>query len=152
MNSQSLLSLSAWLLAALAVPLTAGSRRTPSNYIQLQYTSPDLGTLDGGTFSQPFLMTGMVLGKCSATSPTVHRTPSLAHGQIQDIGTPRARRPNSIAFVDNESSRAVGEAELPLRSQWEISADSYPPLPVYLSCGQGRGMIQSRHSVATTRG
>ena len=77
MKSQSLLSLSAWLLAALAVPLTAAAQDTQQRTLPaVQYTITDLGTLDGGTFSQPFFIDRYGLVSGSATSPTVHRTPS----------------------------------------------------------------------------
>jgi hypothetical protein len=55
MKSQSLLVLSAWLLSALAVPLTAAAQDTQQRTLSaVQYTVTDLGTLKGGTFSQPF--------------------------------------------------------------------------------------------------
>jgi hypothetical protein len=55
MKSQSLLSLSAWLLAVLAVPLTATAQDAQQHTLPAaQYTVTDLGTLSGGNFSQPF--------------------------------------------------------------------------------------------------
>ena len=58
MKSQSLLSLSAWLLAALAVPLTAAAQDAQQRPLTgAHYTLTDLGTLSGGNFSQPFFIT-----------------------------------------------------------------------------------------------
>ena len=56
MKSQSVLSLSAWLLAALAVPLTAAAQDAQQSlHSATRYTMTDLGTLDGGNF-QPAIL------------------------------------------------------------------------------------------------
>ena len=62
MKSQSLLSLSAWLLAALAVPLTVAAQDSQQRHLSAaHYTITDLGTLSGGNFSQPFFQDVYVL-------------------------------------------------------------------------------------------
>jgi probable HAF family extracellular repeat protein len=113
MKSQSLLFLSTCLLAALAVPLTAAAQDTQRRTLPAaQYTITDLGTLDGGTFSQPFFINknGVVSGSASLADGTQNAVLWL-NGKMNDIGTPGLGGPNSIAFGVNESSQAVGEAE-----------------------------------------
>ncbi len=113
MKSQSLLSLSPWLLAALAVPLTAAAQDTQQlTASPSQYTVTDLGTLPGGNFSQPFFINryGLVSGSSSLSDGTQHAVLWL-DGLTGDIGAPGLGGPNSIAFGDNERFQAVGEAE-----------------------------------------
>jgi probable HAF family extracellular repeat protein len=145
MKSQSLLSLSAWLLAALAVPLTAAAQDTQQRTLPaVQYTITDLGTLDGGTFSQPFFIDryGLVSGSASLPDGTQNAVLWL-NGQMKDIGTPGLGGPNSIAFVDNESSRAVGEAET---STSDPNGEDFCGFGTHLTClpflWQAGGMIQ----------
>lgn len=113
MKSQSLLSLSAWFLAALAVPLTAAAQDTQQRAVPgTQYTITDLGTLEGGTFSQPFFINkyGLVSGSASLPDGTQHAVLWL-EGLMGDIGAPGLGGPNSIAFSDNVWFQAAGEAE-----------------------------------------
>jgi probable HAF family extracellular repeat protein len=113
MKSQSLLSLSAWLLAVLAVPLTIAAQDTQQpTHPAVQYTVTDLGTLPGGNFSQPFFMNryGLVSGSSSLPDGNQHATLWL-EGLKGDIGAPGLGGPNSIAFGDNERFQAAGEAE-----------------------------------------
>jgi probable HAF family extracellular repeat protein len=145
MKSQSLLSLSAWLLAALAVPLTAAAQDTQQRTLPaVQYTITDLGTLDGGTFSQPFFIDryGLVSGSASLPDGTQNAVLWL-NGQMKDIGAPGLGGPNSIAFVDNESSRAVGEAET---STSDPNGEDFCGFGAHLTClpflWQAGGMIQ----------
>jgi probable HAF family extracellular repeat protein len=145
MKSQSLLSLSAWLLAALAVPLTAAAQDTQQRTLPaVQYTITDLGTLDGGTFSQPFFIDryGLVSGSASLPDGTQNAVLWL-NGQMKDIGAPGLGGPNSIAFVDNESSRAVGEAET---STSDPNGEDFCGFGTHLTClpflWQAGGMIQ----------
>ena len=145
MKSQSLLSLSAWLLAALAVPLTAAAQDTQQRTLPaVQYTITDLGTLDGGTFSQPFFIDryGLVSGSASLPDGTQNAVLWL-NGQMKDIGAPGLGGPNSIAFVDNEGSRAVGEAET---STSDPNGEDFCGFGTHLTClpflFQGGGMIQ----------
>jgi hypothetical protein len=111
MKSQSLLSLSAWLLAALALPLTIAAQDTQQPALT-QYSVTDLGTLPGGNFSQPFFMNryGLVSGSSSVADGSQHATLWL-DGLMGDIGSPGLGGPNSIAFGDNERFQSAGEAE-----------------------------------------
>ena len=111
MKSQSLLSLSAWLLAALALPLTIAAQDTQQPALT-QYTVTDLGTLSGGNFSQPFFINryGLVSGSSSLADGSQHATLWL-DGLMGDIGAPGLGGPNSIAFGDNERFQSAGEAE-----------------------------------------
>jgi probable HAF family extracellular repeat protein len=113
MKSQTLLSLSACLLSALALPLSAAAqniqqRRLPTT----QYTVTDLGTLSGGNFSQPFFINryGLVSGSANLADGTQHATLWLENLKV-DIGVPGLGGPNSIAFGDNERFQSAGEAE-----------------------------------------
>src|ERR1035437_10327099 len=113
MKSQSLLSLSACLLAVLAVPLTAAAQDTQQRTLPApQYNVTDLGTLSGGNFSQPFFINryGLVSGSSSLADGSQHATLWL-DGLMGDIGAPGLGGPNSIAFGDNERFQSAGEAE-----------------------------------------
>jgi probable HAF family extracellular repeat protein len=111
MKSQFLLSSSAWLLAALAVPLTIAAQDTQQRTLP-QYTVTDLGTLSGGNFSQPFFINryGLVSGSSSVADGSQHATLWL-DGLMGDIGSPGLGGPNSIAFGDNERFQSAGAAE-----------------------------------------
>ena len=104
------------LLAALAMPVgltaqeqSAAQERTPE---PARYTITDLGTLEGGTFSQPFFINkyGLVSGSASLPDGTQHAVLWL-EGLMGDIGAPGLGGPNSIAFGDNVRFQAAGEAE-----------------------------------------
>jgi probable HAF family extracellular repeat protein len=115
MRFQSLLSLSAWLLAALAVPLHAAAQETSTQQRTPQsarYTITDLGTLEGGTFSQPFAINryGLVSGSSNLADGNQHATLWLENLKV-DIGAPGLGGPNSIAFGDNDGFQSAGEAE-----------------------------------------
>jgi probable HAF family extracellular repeat protein len=113
MKSQSLLSLSAWLLAVLAVPLTATAQDAQQHTLPAaQYTVTDLGTLSGGNFSQPFPINryGLVSGSSSLPDANQHATLWLEKLKV-DIGAAGLGGPNSIAFGDNEGFQSAGEAE-----------------------------------------
>jgi probable HAF family extracellular repeat protein len=113
MKSQSLLSLSTWLLAVLAVPLTATAQDAHQHTLPAaQYTVTDLGTLEGGTFSQPFSINryGLVSGSSNLADGNQHATLWLEKLKV-DIGAPGLGGPNSIAFGDNERFQSAGEAE-----------------------------------------
>jgi probable HAF family extracellular repeat protein len=111
MKSRSLLSLSAWLLAAVAVPLTVAAQDTQQSTLP-QYIVTDLGTLPGGNFSQPFFVNGygLVSGSSSLADGSQHATLWL-DGLMSDIGAPGLGGRNSIAFGDNERFQSAGEAE-----------------------------------------
>jgi probable HAF family extracellular repeat protein len=76
------------------------------------YTITDLGTLDGGTFSQPFSINryGLVSGSSNLADSNQHATLWLEKLKV-DIGAPGLGGPNSIAFGDNERFQSAGEAE-----------------------------------------
>ncbi|MGD0211853.1 MAG: hypothetical protein ABSB87_01395, partial [Terriglobales bacterium] len=97
-------------LAAVAMPITlAAQEQKPKS---ARYTITDLGTLDGGTFSQPFFINrnGAVSG--SATLPDGTQKAVLwRKGRMKDIGALGLGGPNSISFAENDSGQAVGEAE-----------------------------------------
>lgn len=78
----------------------------------LHYKVTDLGTLDGGTYSEPYFIThiGLVSGTASPADGTQHAV--LWFGGLNfDIGNPGLGGPNSIAFGTNDRIQAIGEAE-----------------------------------------
>jgi probable HAF family extracellular repeat protein len=77
-----------------------------------RYTITDLGTLEGGTFSQPFSINryGLVSGSSNLADGNQHATLWLEKLKA-DIGAPGLGGPNSIAFGDNEAFQSAGEAE-----------------------------------------
>src|ERR1035438_3404078 len=104
------------LLAVVAMPIrlaaqeqsaTQGQKPEPAHYIVT-----DLGTLEGGTFSQPFFVNryGLVSGSSSLADGDQHAVLWLEKLKL-DIGAPGLGGPNSIAFGDNDGFRAAGEAE-----------------------------------------
>jgi probable HAF family extracellular repeat protein len=102
------------LLAALAIPVcvvSQGEQQQPAEHVQ-HYTITDLGTLEGGTFSQPFFINryGLVSGSSNLPDGNQHATLWLEKLKV-DIGAPGLGGPNSIAFGDNNGSNVVGEAE-----------------------------------------
>jgi probable HAF family extracellular repeat protein len=145
MKSQSLLSLSAWILAVLAVPLTATAQDTQQRTLPAaQYTVTDLGTLEGGTFSQPFSINryGLVSGSSSLPDGTQHAALWLEELKV-DIGVPGLGGPNSIAFGDNERFQSAGEAET---STPDPNGEDFCGFGTHLTClpflWQDGGMIQ----------
>jgi probable HAF family extracellular repeat protein len=74
------------------------------------YTVTDLGTLEGGTFSQPFFMNknGVVSGSSNLAANSQHAV-LWVDRLIADLDT--LDGPNSIAFDINTANLAVGEAE-----------------------------------------
>src|SRR5580700_778590 len=77
-----------------------------------RYTITDLGTLEGGTFSQPFSINkhGLVSGSSNLADGNQHATLWLEKLKV-DIGAPGLGGPNSIAFGDNDKFQSAGEAE-----------------------------------------
>ena len=111
MKSQSLLFLSAPILAALAVPMNAGAQDAQQRPLPTaHYTVSDLGTLSGGNFSQPFFITknGRVAGSSNLADGSSHAV-VWGSKQAADLGTLGGS--NSIAFGVNIYGQAVGEAE-----------------------------------------
>ena len=112
MKSKSLLSLSACLLAALAVPRSAAAQDSQQHPLAAaaQYTVTDLGTLPGGNFSQPFFIAknGRIAGSSNLADGASHAV-VWSKQQATDLGTLGGS--NSIAFGVNEAGPAAGEAE-----------------------------------------
>jgi probable HAF family extracellular repeat protein len=104
------------LLAALAMPVGLAAQERSAAQEQTtesaRYTVTDLGTLEGGTFSQPFSINryGLVSGSSSLRDGNQHATLWLEELKV-DIGAPGLGGPNSIAFGDNENFQSAGEAE-----------------------------------------
>jgi len=104
------------LLAALAMPIrlaaqqqstTQGQKSAPTRYIVT-----DLGTLEGGTFSQPFSINRYGLVSGSSSLPDGNQHAVLWLGKLKlDIGAPGLGGSNSIAFGDNDGFQSAGEAE-----------------------------------------
>ncbi len=104
------------------------------------YTVTDLGTLEGGTFSQPFFINryGLVSGSSNLPDGNQHATLWLEELKV-DIGAPGLGGPNSIAFGDNEVAKPWVKLKAPTRIPVvRIFAVSAPTSPVYLSCGRTR--------------
>jgi probable HAF family extracellular repeat protein len=104
------------LCTSLAMPVgltaqeqLAAQEQTPE---RARYTITDLGTLGGGTFSQPFSINryGLVSGSSNLADGNQHATLWLEKLKV-DIGAPGLGGPNSIAFGDNERFQSAGEAE-----------------------------------------
>src|ERR1700722_3879726 len=113
MKFQSLLSFSAWALAVLVFPMTVAAQNAEQRPAPAtRYTVIDLGTLSGGSFSQPFFMNryGLVRGSSSLSDGSQHATLWLEGLKI-DIGASGLGGPNSIAFGNNVRFQATGEAE-----------------------------------------
>jgi probable HAF family extracellular repeat protein len=136
------------LLAALAMPVgltaqeqSAAQEQTPE---PARYTITDLGTLDGGTFSQPFFINryGLVSGSSSLPDGNQHAVLWLEELKL-DIGTPGLGGPNSIAFGDNEKFQSAGEAETSIP---DPKGEDFCGFGTHLTClpflWQDGGMIQ----------
>lgn len=104
------------LLAILAMPVGAVAQEQSATQQQkpelARYTVTDLGTLEGGTFSQPFSINryGLVSGSSNLADGNQHATLWLEKLKV-DIGAPGLGGPNSIAFGDNDGFQSAGEAE-----------------------------------------
>ena len=88
------------LLAGLAIAQTS------------QYIVSDLGTLWGGTYSQPFFISsnGLIGGEASLANGTMHAVLSQKV-LMMDIGITGLGGPNSVAFAVNQKGQTVGQAE-----------------------------------------
>ncbi len=100
---------------AMTVPIVAQEQSTikQQNPNAARYKITDLGTLQGGTFSQPFYINnnlGLVSGSSAIADGNQHAVLWLQQLKL-DIGVPGLGGPNSIAFRDNETLQATGEAE-----------------------------------------
>jgi len=103
---------SLFTLLALPVGLVAQENHQHKAQKLQHYTITDLGTLEGGTFSQPFSINryGLVSGSSNLTDGNQHATLWLEKLRV-DIGAPGLGGPNSIAFGDNDKFQSAGEAE-----------------------------------------
>ncbi len=102
------------LFAALAVPALLVAQNEQSHKAQQvqHYTVTDLGTLQGGNFSQPFFINSYGLVSGSSSLPDGNQHAVLWLGKLKlDIGAPGLGGPNSIAFGDNDGLQSAGEAE-----------------------------------------
>jgi len=99
-------------LLAMPIGLVAQVHHQQKKQKLQHYTITDLGTLDGGTFSQPFSINryGLVSGSSNLADGNQHATLWLEKLKV-DIGAPGLGGPNSIAFGDNERFQSAGEAE-----------------------------------------
>ena len=117
MKSRLLMTISAASLAA-AVAMTNQSAAQVSSAAEeqksehLRYTVTDLGTLKGGTFSEPFHMNrnGVVSGLAILPDNSQHAVLWFKKA-VADLGTLGGM--NSTAFGDNARDQATGEAETP---------------------------------------
>jgi probable HAF family extracellular repeat protein len=110
-----------WIVALgvctpMAMPTRAVAQERSASQAQkretVRYTITDLGTLEGGTFSQPFAINryGLVSGSSNLADGDQHATLWLEKLKV-DIGAPGLGGPNSIAFGDNDGFKSAGEAE-----------------------------------------
>jgi len=79
-----------------------------------QYTVSDLGTLVGGTYSQPYFINsnGLASGTASLADGTMHAVLSQ-RVLMMDIGLSGLGGTNSVAFAVNGKGQTVGQAETP---------------------------------------
>jgi probable HAF family extracellular repeat protein len=109
-----------------------------------RYTVTDLGTLEGGTFSQPFSINryGLVSGSSSLADGSQHATLWLEQLKV-DIGAPGLGGPNSIAFGDNGHFQSAGEAET---ATPDPNGEDFCGFGTHLTClpflWQDGGMVQ----------
>ena len=99
--------------APMAMPTQVVAQEQSANKPEpTRYTITDLGTLEGGTFSQPFAINryGLVSGSSNLADGNQHATLWLEKLTV-DIGAPGLGGPNSIAFGDNNGFQSAGEAE-----------------------------------------
>jgi len=94
------------LMAAIATGVAAHAQQSPTSH----YAVVDLGTLPGGTFSQPFVINDNdVVSGSSSLANNNQNAVLWEHGRITNLGT--LGGPNSIAFAVNNLGLAGGEAE-----------------------------------------
>jgi probable HAF family extracellular repeat protein len=100
------------LLAGIVIPVRMAAQEQPAVQTPalVRYEVIDLGTLPGGTFSQPFFMNNhnVIAGSSNLSNNTQHAVLWFGH-RIRDLGT--LGGPNSFAFAVNAVGSAAGEAE-----------------------------------------
>jgi probable HAF family extracellular repeat protein len=103
--------ISVFALLAMPAKALAQEQHQQSQHLS-RYIVTDIGTLEGGTFSQPFFVNGYGLVSGSSNIPDGNQHAVLWLGKLKlDIGAPGLGGPNSIAFGDNDRFQSVGEAE-----------------------------------------
>jgi probable HAF family extracellular repeat protein len=134
------------LFAALATPALLGAQEPSTTQAShsVRYTITDLGTLEGGTFSQPFFINRYGLVSGSSNLPDGNQHAVLWLGKLKlDIGAPGLGGPNSIAFGDNDRFQSAGEAET---STPDPKNEDFCGFGTHLTCSpflwQDGGMIQ----------
>jgi probable HAF family extracellular repeat protein len=131
-------------LLAMPIGLVAQVNHQQKTQKLQHYTVTDLGTLEGGTFSQPFSINryGLVSGSSNLPDGNQHATLWLEELKV-DIGAPGLGGPNSIAFGDNEGFQSAGEAEI---SASDPNGEDFCGFGTHLIClpflWQDGGMIQ----------
>ena len=120
---------------AMTVPIVAQERSTTKqqHLNTAHYKITDLGTLQGGTFSQPFYINnnlGLVSGSSAIADGNQHAVLWLQELKL-DIGGPGLGGPNSIAFRDNETLQATGEAET---STLDPNGEDFCGFGTHLTC------------------
>ena len=135
--------ISVFTLPAMPVRVLAQERQQQAQHLS-HYIVTDLGTLEGGTFSQPFFINryGLVSGSSNLPDGNQHATLWLEELKV-DIGAPGLGGPNSIAFGDNEGFQSAGEAEI---SASDPNGEDFCGFGTHLIClpflWQDGGMIQ----------
>src|SRR5580698_5070370 len=134
------------LLATLAMPvrMTAQEPSATPKSASIRYIVTDLGTLEGGTFSQPFFINRYGLVSGSSSLPDGNQHAVLWLGKLKlDIGASGLGGPNNIAFGDNDRFQSVGEAET---STPDPDGEDFCGFGTHLTClpllWQDGGMIQ----------
>jgi uncharacterized membrane protein len=128
---------------AMPVRVLAQERQQQAQHLS-HYIVTDLGTLEGGTFSQPFFINryGLVSGSSNLADGNQHAVLWLGKLKL-DIGTPGLGGPNSIAFGDNDRFQSAGEAET---STPDSNGEDFCGFGTHLTClpflWQDGGMIQ----------
>jgi len=103
--------ISVFTLPAMPVRVLAQEQQQQAQHLA-HYIVTDLGTLEGGTFSQPFFINRYGLVSGSSNLPDGNQHAVLWLGKLKlDIGAPGVGGPNSIAFGDNDRFLSAGEAE-----------------------------------------
>ena len=102
------------LLVALAMPVSLTAQLQPARQKSTlpRFLVADLGTLPGGTFSQPLAINwyGIVAGSSNLSDGSEHAV-LWFQGNMIDMGAPGLGGANSIAFAINARGHAVGEVE-----------------------------------------
>ncbi len=123
--------ISVFTLPAMPVRVLAQEQQQQAQHLS-HYIVTDLGTLEGGTFSQPFFINryGLVSGSSSLSDGNQHAVLWLGKLKL-DIGAPGLGGPNSIAFGDNDGFQSAGEAE---NSTPDPNGEDFCGFKTHLTC------------------